>query len=103
MQIDTDIGHTVHSSVAVLETPEAHLFLHREFPIKLLSQSSQPPLWQLPAYICLNLSPLSRVQQVNELSHFPLLTSVCTTARERVLSDAEVQKKKKKSEKINPL
>lgn len=97
MHTHTDIGHTVlYSSAGVLETPEAHLFLHQGFPIKLLSRSSQPPLWQLPAYICLNLSPLSRVQQVNEHSHFPLLTSVCTTARERVLSEAEVQKKKKK-------
>lgn len=33
--------------------------------------------WQPAAYICLNLSPLSGVQQVNELSHFPALTSAC--------------------------
>jgi len=69
--------HILYSSAAVLEIPRVHLFLHQGFPIKLLSQSSQLPFWQLPAYICLNLSPLSRVQQVNEHSHFPTLTSIC--------------------------
>lgn len=69
--------HILFSSAGVLEIPGVHLFLHQGFPIKLLSQSSLLPFWQLPAYICLNLSPLSRVQQVNEHSHFPALTSVC--------------------------
>lgn len=52
--------------------------------------SSLLPLsWQLAAYICLNLSPLSRVQQVNERTHpatpshpptlsSPPLNSACT-------------------------
>lgn len=35
------------------------------------SSSLLPLSWQLAAYICLNLSPLSRVQQVNEHTHPP--------------------------------
>lgn len=55
------------------------------FPIKLLPLSSRLPFWQLPAYICLNLSSLSRVQRVNEHSHFPALTPACRWGCELVV------------------
>lgn len=57
-----------------------HSYCHR---------GSRLPLWQLPAYICLNLSPLSGVQQVNEHSHFPAPTWACGWDESRVLSESK--------------
>lgn len=67
--------------------------------ITLLSLSSRLPSRQRPASICLNLSSLSRVQQVNEHSHFPALTAAHRWARQQVIPSKFGRGKKKEKKK----